>query len=127
MARVVMNHTNHTNNFCSPWEFRSGGACLQQVRFLDDCIGLRMAMEQQAQRMQAAQAAQLSACGAGPREECSDLTSTALSEAHLHQELQRRYELCRARSLSVYPFSGFGYGGYSSGLFDPLGMDIDYP
>jgi len=119
---------NHTNNFCSAGEFRSGGSCLLRIRFLDDCAGLRLAMERQAQRMEAAESAQQGACGMGPRQECSDLTSTALSEASLYRELQNRYRLCQQRSLTAYPFSGFGFGGYSSGLlFDPMGMDLDYP
>ena len=117
----------HTNNFCSRWDIWSGGACLLQTRFLDDCSGLRMAMEQQARRMQAAEAAQQSAFSTGSRQDCSDLTSTWQSEASLYRTLQDRYRLCQQRSLSVYPFSSFGGLSYSPGLlFDPLGMDLDY-
>jgi len=107
--------------------FRSGGACLLQIRFLDDCAGLRMAMERQAQRMQAAESAQQDACSASQRQECSDLTSTMQSEASLYRELQDRYQFCRQRSLTAYPFNGFGFGVYSSGLFDSLAFDFDYP
>jgi hypothetical protein len=86
-----------------------------------------MAMEQQARRMQAAEAAQQSAFSTGSRQDCSDLTSTWQSEASLYRTLQDRYRLCQQRSLSVYPFSSFGGLSYSPGLlFDPLGMDLDY-
>jgi len=118
---------NHRNNFCSASELWSGGACLLQTRFLDDCSGLRMAMERQAQRMQAAESAQQSACTTNSRQGCSDLTSTAQSEANLYRALQDRYRLCQQRALPVNPFGRAAVWSYSHGLlFDPLSFDLDY-
>jgi hypothetical protein len=117
----------HRNNFCSTSELWSGGACLLQTRFLDDCSGLRMAMERQAQRKQAAESAQQSACSTTSRQGCSDLTSTAQSEANLYRALQDRYRLCQQRALSVNPFGRAAVSSYSHGLlFDPLSFDLDY-
>ena len=118
---------NHRNNFCSASELWSGGACLLQTRFLDDCSGLRMAMERQAQRMQAAEAAQQSACTTSSRQGCSDLTSTAQSEANLYRTLQDRYRLCQQRTATANPFGRAAVWSYSRGLlFDPLYFDLDY-
>jgi len=114
------------NWLCSPWETWSGGDCLLQTRFLDDCSGVRMAMEQQAQRMRAAEAAAQSACSTGARQDCSDLTSAAQSEANLYRELQNRYQQCRQRSLTFYPFSGFGLWSYSPGLSLEGERNLDY-
>jgi hypothetical protein len=78
--------------------------------------------------MQAAESAQQSACSAGHSQECSDLASTAQSEASLYRSLQERYRMCQQRSPMAYPFGGYGRWNYSSGLlFDGLEMDLDYP
>src|ERR1700721_700708 len=56
------------NNFCSAREIWNGGVCLSQTHFVDDCSGLRFAMERQAQRMQApGRAQQTPAAHAPPR------------------------------------------------------------
>jgi hypothetical protein len=55
------------HNFCSQREIWSGGACLAGTNFLDNCSGLRLAMEHQAQRMQAAEASERQACAAPRR------------------------------------------------------------
>jgi hypothetical protein len=118
---------NHRNNFCSTSELWSGGACLLQTRFLDDCSGFRLAMERQAQRMQAAEATQQSVCTTGSRQDCSGLTSTAQSEASLYRALQDRYRLCQQRTQTVNRFVRPAVWSYSHGLlFDPLEMDLDY-
>jgi hypothetical protein len=119
---------NHTSNFCSRLGIWSSSACLQQNPYWDECGGLRMALERQAQRMQAAESAQQSACAAGPRQECSEMTSTAQSEASLYREFENRYRMCRQSSPTRYWSGRYAIGGYSSGLrFDPLGIDLDYP
>jgi hypothetical protein len=82
-------------------------------------------MEQQARRMQAAESAQQSACAPGSMQDCSSLTGTAQSEANLYRTLQDRYQTCLQRSQAAYPFTGFGFSGYSSGLrSDPLEFDV---
>lgn len=121
-----MNRTIQPDYYCSRQAFAIGSSCLQQTRFLDDCSGLRMAMQRQERSMRTAEATQQSACAAGPGQECSDLTNSAQSESRLYQELQRRYQMCRQRSLTAYPAGG--YGGYPSGpSWNPLGVDLDYP
>lgn len=118
---------NQTRTFCQAGEFSSGGACLLQTRFMDSCSGQRRVMEQQARRMQAAESAQQSACASGSMQDCSNSTGTAQSEANLYRTLQDRYQTCRQRSQAAYPFTRFGFSGYSSGLlFDPLEFDVNY-
>ena len=117
---------DHRRNLCSTREIWSGGACLLQTSFLDDCSGMRLALEQQAQRMQAAEGARQSACSAGSREECSDRAGRAQSETSLYETLQERYRMCQRRSRTTYPFSPGG-SSYSPGLrFDRLGRDVNY-
>jgi hypothetical protein len=118
---------DHRRNLCSTREIWSGGACLLQTSFLDDCSGMRLALEQQAQRMQAAEGARQSACSAGSREECSDRAGRAQSETSLYETLQARYRMCQRRSRTAYPFSGPGGSSYSPGLrFDRLARDVNY-
>lgn len=114
-------------NICSARDIWSGGACLLQTPFLDDCSGLRRMMEQQALRMQAAEAEQQSACSTAGRQDCSDLTSAAQSEGNLYRTLQDRYRMCRQRSLGAFPFTAFGFSGYSAGLLlGSLDMELDF-
>ena len=118
---------NHTYNYCSRNAFAIGGSCLLQLRYLDDCTGLRMAMERQERSMRSSEMEQQNACAAGPGQECADLTNRAQSEGSLFRELQSRYRMCRQRSLSGYPFGGYRLGGYSSGLLlDPMEVDAEY-
>jgi len=100
-----------------------------QNNFVDNCSGLRAAMESQARRMQAAESAEQSSCSAGPSQACSDLTGAMQSETSYYRELQKRYLMCRRTSASAYPFSshGLGFGVHSAGVtFDPLGESLDY-
>jgi hypothetical protein len=106
--------SNITRRPCGAGEFRNGGACLQQTS-LDDCSGLRMMMERQAQRVQATEALRQSACSTDPQQ-CSASTSSAESEAGFYRALQQRYQACRRRSPMALPFSGFRVGGYSTAV-----------
>lgn len=124
----------HRHNFCSQREIWSGGACLAGTNFLDNCSGLRLAMEHQAQRMQAAQASQQQACAAStqvaPSQECSALSRTAQSEASLYRTWQERYNRCQQGSRTAYPSSvnGIRMLRYSrGGLIEPLAMEWSYP
>lgn len=83
-------------------------------------------MEQQAQRMQAAEAAQ-NACSATATQDCSGLTTAAQSEGSLYRTLQDRYRRCQQRSLGAFPFPAFGFSSYSAGLmFGSLEMELDH-
>jgi hypothetical protein len=117
---------NNTRNFCSQGEAWNGNACLLQTSYAYDCSALSMSLRQQEQRMQSAQAAQQSACSAGPSQDCSDLTSTSQGEASRYRTLQDRYRMCQQRSFNVNPFGRPAGSGYSQGLlFDPLELDFD--
>lgn len=117
-----------TQPYCSFGEIWNGGSCLLQTRFLDDCAALRMTMLRQEQRMRVAESRQQSACAAGSSQFCLDSASAAQSEADLYWALQVRYQRCMQHSIGTYPFVGFGFRGYSSGLlFEPLEMDFEYP
>jgi hypothetical protein len=114
-------------NSCSARDLWSGSGCLLQTSFFDDCSGLRRMMEQQAQRMQAAEAEQQSACSTAAGQACSDLTTAVQSEGNLYRTLQDRYRMCRQRSLGAFPFAAFGFSPYSAGLlFGSLDMELDF-
>jgi len=115
------------NVSCSPWDTWSGSTCLLQIRFLDDCSGLALAMDRQQQRMRAADLAQQSACSTGTGQECSDLATSAQSEASLYRKLEEKHRMCQENSASVNSIGTLAGWSYSRGLlFDPLQMDADY-
>jgi hypothetical protein len=85
-------------NLCSHAQIWSG-TC-QQTRFLDDCSGLRAALQRQTRRLEAAAAARQNACSFGATQECADLASQVDSEASLYGALQQKLNQCVARSRS---------------------------
>ena len=105
------------NNSCLHWGLWHSGACLQQTHFLDDCSGLRATLHRQAQRLQAATAAQQGACGFSQTQECSESTANLQSEDSLYRKLQERYQRCMG-SASGFPYDGFAFGGSRALLFD---------
>ena len=111
---TVVDNAYNFRRHCPGGAARDSGACLPQP-LLDDCSGLRLMMERQAQRMQAAEAARQSACSTDPQQ-CSAASGSADSEASFYRELQNRYQACQRRSPTAFPFSGFGERGYSAGL-----------
>jgi hypothetical protein len=109
-------------NLCSHAQIWSG-TC-QQTRFLDDCSGLRAALQRQSRRLEAAAAARQNACSFGATQECTGLAGQVDSEASLYGALQQKLNQCIARSRSpqayrnsVTPFHNFG----------DFGLDIDRP
>jgi hypothetical protein len=118
---------NNTRNYCVLGAAWSGNACLLQTNSPYDCSSLRRSLQQQEQRMQSAQAAQQSACSAGPSQDCSDLTSTSQGEASRYRTLLDQYRMCQQRSFNVNPFGRPAGSRYSQGLlFDPLEFDSDW-
>jgi hypothetical protein len=116
---VVANNYGHRG--CAAGEGWNGIACLEQNHFPYDCGSQRTAMEQQAQRMHAAESAQQRACSTGSKQDCSDLTSTSQNEASLYRNLQAQYRSCQQRGRTVTPFGHSAGAGYSQGLsFDPF-------
>lgn len=102
------------SNRCPIGQVWNGGSCGYSARFLDNCIGLRMALNRQAQRVQAAESIRQSACSNGPAQECSSATSTWQSEESLREKLLRGYEQCRLHSIPEYSAQ------YGLRQFDPM-------
>lgn len=122
-ARVRFEH-----NTCPPFKGWSGGGCLQETRFLDDCSALRRSMEQQQARMRSAESARQNACSSGSAQACSDASSAFSSEENLYRTFQARYQQCQQRSLRGYLFPGHNLSGFEPGLiFDPIGVDWSQP
>jgi hypothetical protein len=114
----------HHHDVCSTGEIWSGGACLFQTHFVDDCGGARLAMERQANLMDTAESARQSACTAGPTEMCMGLSSRAESEASLYRTLEQRYQQCLRRTGAASSFSGHTFpAGRLNPTFDRLGVD----
>jgi hypothetical protein len=112
---------------CPAGEYWAAGGCLQQTFYQDECGGLRTMMERQAKRAREAEQDRQISCVLGPRQQCSDFTSSAESEAGFYQELQNRYQACQRRSPTGPRYNGFRVPGYSAGVsFDSLGMGMGH-
>ncbi len=115
---------SHHHDVCSAGEIWSGGACLFQTHFVDDCGGARLAMERQANLRDAAESARQNACSAGSTEMCMGLSSRAESETSLYHTLEQRYQQCLRRTRTASSFSGRAFPtGRSNASFDHLGVD----
>jgi len=120
---------SRVRDVCSSWEVWNGGACLLHSHFLADCNSLRMALEQQERRMQAAESAQRNACGTGETQECSGARDQWRSEQSFYQSLQMRYRQCQQQSVShdPYSFGGHFFSMHEPGMFlDPLPTNLKY-
>ena len=103
--------------YCTPGQIWNGTSCVYGTGFLGRCIGLRTALEHQAQRVQNAEAARQRACANGPLAECSNASASWQSEESLRQNLLRQYQQCRVQQ----------YGAYDSTLrFDWLHSNADF-
>lgn len=112
---------------CRGGEYWSAGVCLQQPWYQDECGGLRTMMERQAKRVREADQDRQISCVLGPRQQCSDFTSSAESEAGFYQQLQNRYQACQRRLPTGPRYNGFRVPGYSAGLsFDSLGTGLGH-
>jgi hypothetical protein len=100
-----------TRSQCSPGEIWTGGTCLYTTRFLDNCVGLRTALERQARRVQAVESNRQNACANGAAQGCSEATARWQSEENLRQNLLARYRQCQTQSMSNY---STGYGASTS-------------
>jgi hypothetical protein len=120
---VVLHNSRHT---CSGSAIWSGASCVLQTHYLDDCSGLRSMMERQAQRMQAAESIQRSACAAGPSQECAETSSSFAGEQNLYRSLQQRYQQCRMQTGHSFPLRSFAGPNGSGQFFDPSRFDARY-
>lgn len=119
---------SNPHRYCSSREIWNGGDCVLQTRFLDDCAGLRNALQQQAQRMQSSELERQNACATGQTQGCADSTNAAQSESGLYRTLQDRYRQCTQRSMTAYPIRSFAIPGYSAGMMsEPLEMGLSFP
>jgi hypothetical protein len=110
---------------CPAGEYWAGGGCLQQTWYQDECGGLRTMMERQAKRVREAEQDRQISCVLGPREQCSDFTSSAESEVGFYQVLQNRYQACQRRLPTGPRYNGFRVPGYSAGVsFDSLSLGL---
>ena len=124
VAGQTWNHSCHDQ--CSHGEIWNGGSCLYHTRFLDNCFGQRTALERQAQRVQAAEAARRSACANGPAQQCSEATGTWQSEENLRRNLLARYQQCQTQSMSTYS-ARYRLSPYDSTLWwDSLRFNDDF-
>ncbi len=116
---------------CSNREVWSGGDCLLTTHFLDDCNGLRMALERQARRMESADALRRNACGNGVTMECSSATQSWQSEDNLYRSLRSRYQVCQQRATRTflvnptYGSSAYWDASYGSWQYDSLNLDAN--
>ncbi len=123
-GRAGCGYLYHERSACSSRELWNGGFCLLQTQFLDNCSGLRMALQRQQQRMAAAESIRKSACAAGSPD-CTSATTAWQSEENLHRTLSVRYMQCQRQSTGAMGGSGFrGYGLRTS--FDPLRAESNY-
>jgi len=85
-----------------------------------------MALERQAQRVQNAEAARQGACANGPRQECSEASSTWQSEESLRQNLLRRYQQCQMQARPMYSTQYSPWRYDSMPWFDSLQFNKDF-
>lgn len=114
-----------SRSHCPLGEVWNGTACVYGTRFLDSCIGLRMALDRQAQRVQNAEAARQRACANGLAQECSEASTTWQGEENLHQNLLSRYQNCRLQSLPSYS-AQYGWPYESTLRFDSFRFNEDF-
>lgn len=109
---------------CALGQVWNGTSCVNDTQFLDRCIGLRMALESQAQRVQNAEAERRRACANGPGAECSEASGSWQSEESLRQNLLRRYQQCRSGAIPMYSAQ---HGPHDPTLwFDSLRFNADF-
>ena len=111
---------------CALGQVWNGTSCVYDTQFLDRCIGLRMALERQAQRVQNAEAARQRACANGPRPECSDASASWQSEENMRQNLLRRYQQCRIGTVPMYSSQYGSWRSDSTRWFDSLSFNADF-
>jgi hypothetical protein len=100
------------------------GTCQWQTGLLDECGGLRLALDQQLHHMQAAESTMQNSCSGGATAGCSETSAAWNSQAGLYRALQARYRSCLAGTANVYPFGGHMIVGQGGGLlFEPLSLD----
>jgi len=117
----------YTRNICPHLENWNSGSCLFQTQFIDSCSGLRALMEEQAQRTQAMQLEQQSACSRGQSQACSEATVRSQSEEARYESARERYRQCIANNLSAYSWGRRALLTSPAGLsFDPLRFELEY-
>jgi hypothetical protein len=109
---------------CSTPQIWSGAACAFQTNMLADCSAIRMLMERQAQRMQAAESIRQNACSAGATQACSDATAAWQSEASFYSSLRARYLRCQQQNGGAFPFSSYMSRYPFAGRLDSLSFDL---
>lgn len=115
-----------TATVCTQRQIWNGDACMLQIHYPDDCLGLLWALRRQEQRMRAAEASRANACVAGATQACSDASAEAQREERFYQIMLEKYQSCEARVGTLhwgYNFAALGYSPWT--LFDPLEADME--
>lgn len=84
----------------------NSGICTSPTPIIDTCDALLAEMQRQEQRMQAAQAAERSACSQGVSQACSDATTTRQNEESRYQSALDGYRRCQMGGAVGYRFPG---------------------
>lgn len=111
---------DHQCRFGQIWD---GSACTIGAHLLDNCFAQRRDLQRQIQRVQAAESVRRSACANGPRQECSQATSTWQSEENLRQSLLGRYQQCQIHSSASYSARSDPYAYGPAAWLDTLRFD----
>lgn len=93
----------------------SVAGCVQRNRFLGNCNSLLTLMQQQEQRMRAAESTRASACSSNSPD-CAELTREVGSEANLFRTYQAQYAQCM--KTQGHPFAPSAQYGHT--FLDPL-------
>ncbi len=119
-------NTYYRRYYCSSGEIWSGGACLLQTQFVDDCGWLRMSVDRQQRAMQSAIVDEQARCGAGSTQACSEASAARQSEEDLYRTLSERYRQCLQHSTTTYSRGRLSAPANGSSVhFDPLTVEVD--
>lgn len=118
----VTPHIYLRHSTCSHADVWAGGSCLLQTSFMDDCAGPGLLMEQQARRLQEADAARQSQCTDRLSQQCTEMTTNDQRESSLYRVFQDKYRQCRLRSRGS---AWFGINPFSYHGPDNLGLGAD--
>jgi hypothetical protein len=104
----------------------NSGNCVSPMPVYDTCDALLREAQREAQRMQAAQLSEQSACSQGQSQTCMDAAAARQNEEGIYQTTLENYRRCRMRGAS-YPSARSGFPGLGAGLsYDPFRLDLRF-
>ena len=109
------------HNSCTHRGVWSGGSCLYQTHFLDDCDRFLADMTRQQRIAAEAERVRQNACAGGVSQQCYMASADAQNQAAIYQTYLDRYHQCRNRTLNTMPFGQYSYLGFSNAfMFEAL-------